>query len=382
MGYMKILAAALIALACVAVPMETFAYRAPSGTVIRPSRRAVRQQQRRSASFKRSVPRRASSSSRSSVRASSSSSLRSTVDPDHDLSVRSDIVLLGETTPVLGAVDFFAAQEPIDVRTINIRFFGNPASIQQVRVYAERDGRLLGTSMREPSGDYEIPVAEGALRLPHRAEEGVYVRALMKPADGGASGGQIVQIEHIEAEGDGVWSDGEYTVATTQTFLSFETAPAAITGFAPATSFASSAFVVGPSVTLWDYLVSGRTTDGDFEPAITSLTFRLAASSNVTLSGVRLTVPGTGAESDCTAGSGIITCAGIPKGVGAIDGTQRIRLIADVALSPAQGDPFLQVTLQSGGSPANPGDIVWTDGATTYDWLGIDEPIARGVRYQ
>lgn len=333
-----------------------------------------------------SSSRSSSSSSRtssSSVSSSSSSSSASFgTDPDTDLSVRSDFLLLGQAGPVLGAVDFFAQQEPIDVRQLNIRFASNPASIQQVRVYAEDDGRLLGTSLRETSGDYEIPVALGALRLPHRAEVGVYVRALMKPADGGASGGQIVQIERIEAEGDGVWSDSDYTVSTTETFLPFETAPAAITVFRSTGSLTSSVFVPGSSITLGDFDVRAVSTDNDYEAAITSLTFRVAKSSDVTLSDVELMVPGSGASTSCDVVASTIVCDNIPEGVGTVDDLLRLRLIADVSVTGQGDNPFLQVTLQSGGLPTSPGDIVWTDGRTTYDWLAIDEPVARGIRYE
>lgn len=324
---------------------------------------------------------RTSSSSTSSSSSSSSVSSGGSFDPDDDLRVRSNFLLLGEVTPVLGAVNFFAAQEPIDVDTIRIRFTGNPNAIQQVRVYAEADGRLLGTSFYKASGDYEISVPTGTLRLPHREETGVYVRALLKPADGGARGGSIVQIAEIELDGDGEWSNSEYTVTSTDTFLQSETTPALITGFDPATSLTSSLFTSGPSVTLWDYNVTGRSTDNDYEARLTSLTFRVAKSSDVTLSDVHLTVPDSGAESDCSVTSGLITCDNIAEGVGTVDGTQRIRLMADIAHGGSD-NPFLQVTLQEGGGPLGPGDIVWSDGSTTYDWLDLDAPIARGIEYR
>lgn len=316
----------------------------------------------------------------SSSRSSASSSFAS--DPDTNLSVRSNFLLLGEVTPVLGAVDFFSTSEPVDVTQINVRFSSNPTSIQQVRVYATADGRLLGTSLREPSGDYEIPVTAGVLTLPHRADMGVYVRALMKPADGGATGGQIVQIEHIEAEGEGQWSGSDYTVTSSETFLAFETTPAVLTAFARAGSLTSSAFVPGSDLTLWDFDVTARSTDNDFEAAIESLTFRLAKSSDVTLSDVRLTVPGTGAETDCVVSSGFITCAAIPENVGTVDTTQRLRLTGDVTLAQGAANPFLQVTLQEAGTPSNPGDVEWTDGSTTYDWVPFEEPVARGILYE
>lgn len=278
-------------------------------------------------------------------------------------------------------MNFFAAQEPIDIDTIRIGFVGNPASIQQVRVYAQGSGELLGTSFQNGSGIYEIAVAPGTLVLPHRKEMGVYVRALLKPADGGATGGQIVQLDDIEMDGDGLWSDSDYTVASTETFLASETSPAAITGFS-ATSLSSSAFVSGPSVILWDYTISGRSTDNDFTAEITKLTFRVAKSSNVTLSDVQLTVPDSGAESDCTVSTGLIVCDAIPESVGEVDGKRRLRLIADVDYSGTGGDPFFQVTLQEGGTPTSAGDVEWTDGLHNYDWLDIDAPIARGTLYK
>lgn len=370
-----VLSAVLIVLG--ATSADALAYRTPQG-VVKTSRRELRRLQRvRRISSVRS-------SARSSVRKSSSSlsSRLSQTDPLNNLTVRSNFLFFGEVTPVLGAVNFFAAQEPIDVETIRVRFASDPSSIQQVRVYAEADGRLLGTSFRDGSGKYEIAVKPGTMLLPHRAETGIYVRALMKPADGGAAGGQIVRLERLEVEGNGVWSNSDYTVASTETFLSFETTPAAITGFSPATSLSSSVFVFGPSVTLWDYNVTARSTDNDYEVAIDSLTFRLATSSNVMISGVQLIVPGTGAETDCVVGTGILTCDNIPASVGTVDGTQRLRLIADIAYSGAAGDPFVQVTLQEAGTPTNAGDITWTDGSTTYDWVQFEEPVARGILYR
>ncbi len=322
-----------------------------------------------------------SSSKNSSSSSSSSSGGLSSTDPDTDLSVRTNFLLLGEVSPVVGAVDFFAAQEPIDVERLIVSFASDPSSIQQVRVYAEADGRLLGTSFRDGTNDYEIDIPAGTFILPHRAEVGVYVRLLMKPADGGASGGQIVRIESIEVEGDGVWSNSDYTVTSTETFLSFETTPAVITGFTPATSLSSSVFVAGPSLTLWDYNVAARSTDNDYEPHITSLTFRVAKSSDVALTEALLTVPDSGAETDCTVSSGFITCEDIPASVGTIDDLQRIRLIADVD-SGGSSDSYLQVSLQESGSATSAGDIEWTDGRTTYDWLPLEEPLARGIVYE
>ncbi len=329
-----------------------------------------------------SSSRTSSASSHTSSSSSSSSAGLSSVDPDTDLSVRSDFLLLGEAGSVVGAVDFFAASEPIDVERLIVHFASDPTSIQQVRVYDEDTRRLIGTSFRNGSGDYEIDLPANALTLPHRQEKGVYVRVLLKPADGGARGGEIVRIEEIEAEGDGQWSDSEYTVSSTETFLEFETTPAVITGFTPATSMTSSVFIEGPSVTLWDYNVAARSTDNDYDVEITSLAFRVAKSSEVTLSDVALSVPDGGASTPCTVSSGLITCDAIPASVGTVENLRRLRLTADIAVLTGADDPFLQVTLQTAGTPASGGDIEWTDGTTDYDWVPLEEPVARGILYQ
>lgn len=322
-----------------------------------------------------------SSSSRMSGSSRSSSASSFSRDPDANLTVRSNFLLLGEVGPVVGAVDFFAQSEPIGAERITVRFASDPSSIQQVRVYAEEDGRLLGTSFRDGSGDYAIDLPTGALTLPHREEIGVYVRVLLKPADGGGAGGEIVRIEDIEIEGDGQWSNSDYTVTSTETFLQFETAPAALIGFASATSLSSSVFVPGSAITLWDYNISARSTDNDFEAALTSLTFRVAKSSDVSLSGVTLSMPDSGASVDCTVTSSTIVCEDIPESVGTIDDLQRLRLRADVALDAGAVDPFLHVTLQEAGNPSSSGDIEWTDGSTDYDWVALEEPVAQGIRF-
>jgi len=58
-----------------------------------------------------------------------------------------------------------------------------------------------------------------------------------------------------------------------------------------------------------------------------------------------------------------------------------IRVYADVALNNGVTNPSLRVTINDPGTISAGGDVTWTDGTNTFDWLPVDAPVARGTMY-
>ncbi len=324
-----------------------------------------------------------SSSSHSSTPSSTSSSSSSfSSDPNHDLTVRSNFLLLGTVSPVLGAVNFFPANEDIDVETITVSFTNDSSAIQNLRLYESDTGRFLGTASRQSSGIYVANITEGTLTLPRREDTGIYVRAQLRDVESGGSGGQNVRIDDITVEGSGASSNGDYSATSSQTFLTFQVAPAMITRVSATGGLTTSAFVTGQNQILGNFDFDAVSPDSRFTPRVTSLVFTMSAAAGVSVTNVELVLPGTDETSGCTVAGSVITCSTIPASIGTIDDQQTIRLVGDVSVTAGTLNPFLQVSLQEAGTPTSPGSVTWSDGTTTYTWLAVDDPVARGIRYE
>lgn len=360
------------------VPTESFAYRVPARGVSRPSRRELHRTNRVQRSRAPSI------NSRSSARPSSTSSSSSVsrVDSSNDLAIRSNFLLLGRASPVLGAVKVFPNNEAIDADGITVTFSNDSSAIENLKIYESTTGRLLGTAARQSAGVYVANIPKGTISFSRRTDTSVYVRANLRDAESGAVGGQNVRIDHITVEGTGASSNNDYQVSSTETFQTFQVTPAAITRVTATGSYQTAIFAIGDNVILGDFDFDAVSTDSRYIPRVTSLTFTVNASAGVSLSNVALAVPGTGVESPCTVNGSMITCSSIPSSIGTVDDSQQIRLVGDVADNGSSSNPSLQVSLSDPGTPTSAGAVTWTDGTTTYTWLASDTPIARGIRYQ
>ena len=321
-----------------------------------------------------------SRSTSSSSRSSSSSSFAS--DPNADTTIRSNFLLLGQTSPVLGAVKVFPNNEAIDADRITVTFSNDSSAIESLKIYESTTGRLLGTATRQSAGVYAATIPEGTITFPRRTDTSVYVRAKLRDVESGATGGQNVRIDHITVEGTGASSNNSYQVSSSETFQTFQVTPAAITRVTATGSYQTAIFAAGDNMVLGDFDFDGVSTDSRYTPRVTSLVFTVNASAGVSLSNVAVTISGTGIESPCTVNGSTITCSAIPSSIGTIDDSQRIRLIGDVADNGSSSNPSLQVSLSDPGTPTSAGAVTWTDGTTTYTWLASDTPIARGIRYE
>lgn len=320
-----------------------------------------------------------SRSSRTSSSVSSSSSVLSQpsnrpLDPLLDVQLATSVVaLLGETTPILGSVEIFMSQEPLDVTAIEVTVSGTSTGVDAVFVYDD-DRRLLGTAHKS-SGVYRLTLPSGTFIIDRKTTRSVYVRAQMAPYERVQTSGGVFAVTGITIEGNGYWSGEAYIKPLTDDFPGAQTARAGFTRIS-ATTDSEASIHDGPFRKLWGARFEGRTTDNAAQLQLQTLVFELSQSDS-TLSNIVLTDGQSSVA--CSQSSDLITCSGIPADLGTVRDVRTLSLHADVSGVSDGANPYLQVVLHDAGTPTSAGDIVWTDGTSSFTWVTGGSPIARGT---
>jgi hypothetical protein len=335
----------------------------------------LRQQSSRNAASSRSSLPRASSSSSSA--ASQGSSAPSAYDPRMDTAVRSDILLLGEVTPILAGVSAFSNQEPIDVTEIEVDMSTSATSLSQMLVYDET-GRFLGNATKS-GGNFVARLPDNFLQLPYRKEMSFYVRGRLKTKDSGGISGEDVLVNSITIRGNGAWSSEERATTSTETFVSFQTARARIAKIENVGG-TDAILVGGNNQLLGSFKFSATESDSAAEARLTDLHFTVESYGGVTLANPVLRVQGVPEAFTCTLASSVINCDSLPDEYGTIDMTPlTLRVYADVTVPTSNNDMFVRLTLNDPGTTSSDGAIEWTDGASNFGWVPFDAPVARGT---
>lgn len=322
---------------------------------------------------------RTSSSSLRSSQSSSASSVTST-DPLTDTSVRSNILVLGETTPILAGVKFYSNNEPVRGDDITITLNGSVQSISMIRVY-DSAGTLLGNAVRDnaTSSVFVLHLPSDSFLLPRRVDTSIYLRAVLKEFDAGGVSGETVEVNNVTLSGTGDWSSDAYSTTSTDTFNASETARATITSVTN-TGLSNSILSGGSAQLLAQFRFDAMEGDSQAQVRITSLRLRIEGT-GVTLGNVRLTTEGGDETADCSVSSNTITCNSIPASIGVVDLQKTIGVYADVTVNPNVVNPTLRVTINDPGTINAAGDVTWTDGTNAFDWLPLDTPVARGTMF-
>jgi len=316
-------------------------------------------------------------SSSSSVSSSSSMAGSGSVTDQYGSTViRSQQILLGQVSPVLGAAKVFPESEPLDVRKITISLVSPSSSIDALLVFND-SGALLGTATEVSTAQYVINLSPSTLVVPQRQSRTVYARARLKDSKNGGTAGQDVQVYSFQFQGYGSWSNTSYVLATSETFLPYKTSNARLTSVRQ-TSAVNGPLAAGLSQLLGTFRFEAEKSDSTAHPRLTSLVFTLE-SNNATLSNVRLQLAGSSQTSACTVASTTVTCADLDASIGSLDAPLSLSLYGDIAVSGSSG--FLRVSLVTPGTSTTAGDITWTDGVQSSQWVPFDVPVARGTYF-
>ncbi len=305
-------------------------------------------------------------------------------DPLSDTTIRQQFLLLGEVSPVIGSTKIFISEEPLLLSEVSINLVSAATSVDSILVYDD-DMRFLGraTLNTQVSGvNYHLDVPDNALTIGRNDERRIYFRAQLSTRDAGGISGQDVQIADVTVRGDGEWSNHGYTKQSTvtDTFLAFETARSAITSVRNA-GVTNAALVTASNQLIGSFIFEGRKTDSSAKIEMTSLRFQIEQTGGVSLANVKLRIPGLPDSHSCSVSGSEVVCTSIASTMGSLtDAPLTLNVYADITATDTQ-NASLRLTINDPGSVSSAGAITWTDGTSSFSWVGIVQPVVQGTRY-
>lgn len=328
-----------------------------------------------------------SNSSQTSSSSSSSSFPNRALDPLTDSVVRSQFILLGETSPMIGAAKFFIEEEPLDVTVISVNLVSDITTVQSLLVYDD-DRRYLGratlnTATSSTNRNYRLEIPVGMFTVGKREDRSVYFRAQLASKDAGGIGQQSVQISNVTVQGNGGWSNRAYTKqsAGSDVFPVFVTSRSTIVSVANAGQ-ANAPLVTGTNQQIGMFTFTGRKTDSSAKINLTDLVFQIEQTGQVTLSNVKIGTPGIPDRLNCLVSGSFATCADIPESLGSMTDLPRtIAVYGDVTAGDTM-HASLRLTLNDAGSSSTDGSVTWTDGTSNFTWVAVDSPVVLGTHYK
>ncbi|MBI3336443.1 hypothetical protein HYZ98_02670 [Candidatus Peregrinibacteria bacterium] len=300
---------------------------------------------------------------------------------DWDTSVPT-FLLLGSTSPIVGAARVFPDAEPLNVSAIHIVLIDAVSSVQSFLVY-DGQSRFLGNAYLDPSiaggFTYVLPIKTSTLILPKREVFQFYVKARLRAFEEGGVSGDQVQIRYLVVKGDGFWSNRTYSQSTSETFTVFEMARSMIKKISRV-SPETGVLVSGQGQYLGAFQFEGTPSDPGAEIRVTDLTFQVNQAGGIGVSNMRLKRLGSGTSVNCTVSSSIVTCAAISESEGSIrSGPATFQLYGDVSIPSDVTRASLQILLNEPGTSVGAGGVGWTDGQSTFNWVQFDQPVAGGT---
>ncbi len=338
-----------------------------------------------SSSVSSSRPSSSSSSSSSSMSSSSSSSSVGSNDQYGDTSIRSQFLLLGEVSPVLASAKIYLYEEPFNVRSISVTLDAASASVDSMLIFDE-NRKLLGRARLDPSAltnrTYKLSLAADEFKVAQRDEVKIYVRAETKKKENGGVSNETVRVGSFSIQGNGGWSSRAYTTTSSETYLPFVTARSTITSVRNSGQ-TQAPLLSGTQRQLGTFEFNGRKTDSTALINVTDLVFDIQQTGGVSLSNVSLGADGTNERYSCITGASTVTCSNIPEMYGSLtDQSRQLSLYGDITIGPISTSASLRLSLNQPGDTNNPGAVTWTDGTTSFDWLGLTGPVADGTYWK
>ncbi len=331
-------------------------------------------------------------SSSSSLTFSSSSSLSSSAsstafsyDQIQNTAVRSQFLLLGETGPAMALISFFMEQEALQVTKVMVTVNSLHQSIQSFLVYDETKrylGRASLTSTTPTSQLFTLEVPSTLFSLPRRTETRLYVRPEVLHKDVGGQSGISFMIDSVGVEGFGEWSSEKYTKLSTETFQPFVTSRSTMTNVQNILA-SEDILLDGMQQKVAGFTFEGRKSDSRAVIEVTSLLFQIESTGGATISNVKLRADNSSDFFPCTQSASLVTCGSIPKEIGSLtDGQRTIFVYGDVVVPLSSSRASLRLTLNQSGLSTSPGAVQWFDGETSFNWVALDSPIARGTLWK
>jgi hypothetical protein len=271
--------------------------------------------------------------------------------------------------------------EPLDVTKISVEFVTGVESIDVLEIY-RGDGSYLGRATFDSTdGAFILRISNHALEIDRRASATVYVRAIVNPEDGGGWSGESVQVNDIFVQGNGVWSNTQYSQSTSDTFPESLTARAKITAVENAGA-SMETLITGTQIPIGSFRIRAEATDSQAGVNLQSLQFQIGKTSEVTLGSVVIGATDTNTTSSCSISNTLLTCSNLPAALADIgDGERVLKLSGEVSVAAGADGALLQLILSDPGGPAATGSITWNDTEAIFTWVDKSAPIVRGTAF-
>jgi hypothetical protein len=306
--------------------------------------------------------------------------------PLPDLSSTSHFLLLGEKGPVIATIKVTPQDEPVHVRAVQVTLSAEVLSLSSLEIFddvgyvlghatfdlAASAARTVFTLALSPENAYFIGKKETAI---------LAVRPLLREEDLGGVSGEVMLVTSITPTAMGVWTSKSSTVKTSGLDFQQHQIANAVLDTVQRSGKEMGTFTVGIQKAIGTFFFAA-TQNADGNPALQTLTFSVAAPTEVTLSNVVIRAKDSDASHACSTASSTITCSSIPSGIGSLQSPRTITIYADVALTSSHPDPFLQLEFNNPGRPGSAGDITWTDGTTSVTWVPFNAPVAQGTLWK
>lgn len=328
-----------------------------------------------------------SSSSTSSVPSSSSSSSASSVSDTNGFPARSRFLVAGERSEPVASATFFANLEPMYVKRAEVVLMDEIEGIDAMFI-VDRDGVQLGQIYLDKVFDSTKRTWRGTLsgtgtyKIEKGQQKVIGVEIRMKPRDAGGTSEEMVEVDTFKLTTEGEWSTDTTTSGPNPgPFPKHQTSMGRIVSVRNAQE-ETGILPIGPASMLGSFMIDGYAVN-PVTLKIEHLEFQVSGSSSVNVSNWQLGIADSNERHACTFNSNIVSCNTLPDSLGTLGGGSRVfRLYGDVTLNSGSSSKEYQVSLNLAGDLSTLGAVRWTDQTGHFNWVELDQPLARSTLWQ
>ncbi|MBI2636008.1 S-layer homology domain-containing protein [Candidatus Peregrinibacteria bacterium] len=305
----------------------------------------------------------------------------------YDFPARSRFLLAGERSQPIASAMFFANLEPMIVRRAEVKLENKIDGIDSMYVVAA-DGTELGQIVLDKAFDSSEKTWRGALTGNYRIEKGeqkaIGVVVRIKARNQGGVSETMIEVDSLKLTVEGEWSADTIVSGTDGgPYPKHQTAMGRITSVVNAQE-SDGILPLGPGQQLASFTIAGSAVE-NVELKIEHMFFQVNKAIFVNVNNWQLGIAGSNERADCSFNpdDSAVSCSNLSDSIGILSGMSRtFRLFGDVSLAPDATAKNMQISLNRAGSTETLGAVRWTDQSGHFNWVELEEPLARGTRWK